>query len=284
MKVEYINPFIESVYDLFTTMLGSIAKRGAVGLSRGDSAPSEITALIGLSGPARGVVALSFPVATALAISNRLLGMESRVVDDTAADAIAEVVNIVAGGAKGKFELGDRPPIDLSLPSIVRGKNYHVEYPTCTTWLEVPFESDLGPFNMRVVFEMSTTEAHLGMKALVVDDSLVMRKVLIGALARANITDVHQAADGAKAVAAVQKAEYDLVLMDWNMPNMLGIDAVRAIRALGMKMPIIMVTTEAERSRVVDALKAGATNYIIKPFKPAMIVTRIQEALAKAAP
>ena len=122
------------------------------------------------------------------------------------------------------------------------------------------------------------------MKALVVDDSLVMRKVLVGALARANITDVDQAADGVEALAAIQKAEYDLVLMDWNMPNMLGIDAVRSIRALGMKMPIIMVTTEAERSRVVDALKAGATNYVIKPFEPAAIVTRIQEALAKAAP
>jgi chemotaxis protein CheX len=164
MKVEYINPFIESVYDLFTTMLGSTAKRGVLGLSRGDSDPSEITALIGLSGPARGVVALSFPVATALAISNRLSGMESRVVDDTVSDAIAEVVNIVAGGAKGKFKLGDCPSIDLSLPSIgiVRGKNYNVEYPTSTTWLEVPFESDLGPFNMRVVFEMTTTEAHEG--------------------------------------------------------------------------------------------------------------------------
>jgi chemotaxis protein CheX len=159
MKVEYINPFIESVYDLFTTMLGSTAKRGVAGLSRGESDPREITAMIGLSGPARGMVTLSFPVATALAISNRLLGSESRVVDDTVSDAIAEIVNIVAGGAKAQFKLGDRPPIELSLPSIVRGKNYHVEYPTSTTWLEVPFDSDLGPFNMRVVFQMSTMEA-----------------------------------------------------------------------------------------------------------------------------
>jgi two-component system, chemotaxis family, chemotaxis protein CheY len=120
------------------------------------------------------------------------------------------------------------------------------------------------------------------MKALIVDDSAVMRKVLIGALARANITDIDQAADGAEAVAATQAAEYDLVLMDWNMPNMLGIDAVKAIRANGKKMPIIMVTTEAEKTRVIDALKAGASNYVIKPFEPATIVTKIQEVLAKA--
>jgi len=120
------------------------------------------------------------------------------------------------------------------------------------------------------------------MKALVVDDSAVMRKVLIGALSRANIVDVDQAADGLEAVNAAQKADYDLVLMDWNMPNMLGIDAVRAIRANGKTMPIIMVTTEAEKTRVIDALKAGASNYIIKPFEPSTIVSKIQEVLEKA--
>lgn len=119
------------------------------------------------------------------------------------------------------------------------------------------------------------------MKALVVDDSAVMRKVLIGALSRANITEVDQAADGVEAVAAVDTKDYDLVLMDWNMPNMLGIDAVKGIRAKGKTMPIIMVTTEAEKSRVIDALKAGANNYVIKPFEPQTIVSKIQEVLGK---
>ncbi len=121
------------------------------------------------------------------------------------------------------------------------------------------------------------------MRALVVDDSAVMRKVLTGALGRAGINDVDQAADGQEAVEAVNQAEYGLILMDWNMPNMLGIDAVRAIRAAGKSMPIIMVTTEAEKSRVIDALKAGASNYIIKPFEPATIVSKIQEVLSKSA-
>jgi two-component system chemotaxis response regulator CheY len=109
-----------------------------------------------------------------------------------------------------------------------------------------------------------------------------MRKVLVGALSRANIDDVDQAADGKEAVDSVQAKEYGLVLMDWNMPNMSGIDAVKAIRQLGKTMPIIMVTTEAEKSRVIEALKAGANNYIIKPFEPATIVARIQDVLEKA--
>ena len=120
------------------------------------------------------------------------------------------------------------------------------------------------------------------MKVLVVDDSAVMRKVLIGALSQAGIKDVSQAGDGVEAVEAVKKETFDLVLMDWNMPNMLGIDAVKEIRDQGNKVPIIMVTTEAEKSRVIESLKAGANNYVIKPFQADTIVAKIQETLDKA--
>lgn len=119
------------------------------------------------------------------------------------------------------------------------------------------------------------------MKVLVVDDSAVMRKVLMGALSRANITDVAQASDGKEAVEIMKSGEFDLVLMDWNMPNMLGIDAVKQIRASGDKTPIIMVTTEAEKSRVIEALKAGANNYVIKPFQAETMITKIEQTLKK---
>ena len=155
MKVEYINPFIESVHELFTTMLSAKAIRGTVGVSRGTSGnPREIMALIGLSGPARGMVSLSFPMTTAFAIVNRLLGTETHSMDDTVSDAIAEIVNIVAGGAKAKFKIIEGPPIDLSLPTVVRGNSYDIDYPSGSIWLEVPFTSELGPFGMRVTFEM----------------------------------------------------------------------------------------------------------------------------------
>lgn len=119
------------------------------------------------------------------------------------------------------------------------------------------------------------------MKALVVDDSGVMRKVVSGALKMAGITDVDQAGDGQEAVNKVKSGEYDLILMDWYMPNMLGIDAVKEIRGSGCETPIIMVTTEAEKSRVIEALKAGANNYIIKPFEPAAIVQKIMDTMGK---
>lgn len=119
------------------------------------------------------------------------------------------------------------------------------------------------------------------MKVLVVDDSNTMRRIIINILTQMEITDVAQAADGVQAVDAVRKGDIDLVLMDWNMPNMSGIDALRAIRAEGYKMPVVMVTTEAEKERIIEALKSGATNYIVKPFNQDVVVTKINEVLKR---
>lgn len=119
------------------------------------------------------------------------------------------------------------------------------------------------------------------MKALIVDDSAVMRKILVGALDRADITESVQAADGDEAVLAAETENFDLILMDWNMPNMLGIDALKEIRTKDKKTPVIMVTTEAEKSRVVQAIQAGANDYIVKPFEPALIVEKIKNVLSR---
>jgi two-component system, chemotaxis family, chemotaxis protein CheY len=119
-------------------------------------------------------------------------------------------------------------------------------------------------------------------RALVVDDSAVMRRTLIGALSRAGIDEVDQASDGEQAVAAVQNEEYGLILMDWSMPVLNGMEALQKIRSLGKTMPIVMVTTEAEKARIIEALKLGATNYILKPFDPEAIAAKLREVVEKA--
>ncbi|MFH0926220.1 MAG: chemotaxis protein CheX [bacterium] len=152
MKVEHINPFIESVYDLFSTMIQCEVKKGDIGVIKSFPQSLDIIGLIGLSGETRGNVAMSFPISTALALVSRLLGTEIRVVDATVSDGIAEIVNIVAGGAKKRLSLGT--PSNLSLPTIVRGNSFSIDYPSETVWLEVPFTSELGPFTLRVTFEV----------------------------------------------------------------------------------------------------------------------------------
>jgi two-component system chemotaxis response regulator CheY len=119
------------------------------------------------------------------------------------------------------------------------------------------------------------------MKVLVVDDSIAMRKILEKVLKGIDsIDEVELAEDGKVAVEKIIAGAFDLVLMDWNMPNMTGIEALRAVRGAGNKTPIVMVTTEAEKTRILDAIKSGANNYIIKPFTPDVITEKIQATLA----
>jgi two-component system chemotaxis response regulator CheY len=103
-------------------------------------------------------------------------------------------------------------------------------------------------------------------KVLVVDDSGTMRKIIIRSLNAVGITDVVEAADGNQGLSAFQQDCFTLVMTDWNMPNKSGIELTRDIRATGSSVPIFMVTTEGEKSRVLDAIRAGITDYLIKPF------------------
>ena len=155
MQARHINPFIEAVYELFQTMLKSKVERGQIGVTDGGARPSDIMAIIGISGPTRGTVSLGLPTPTALAVVGRILGMQVDQIDDTVSDGVAEVVNMIAGSAKAKLNSGNEHPLDLSLPTVVRGERYNVQYPSKSVWLEVPFKSELGDFNLRVTFETS---------------------------------------------------------------------------------------------------------------------------------
>ncbi|MDQ1257834.1 MAG: two-component system, chemotaxis family, chemotaxis protein CheY [Candidatus Hydrogenedentes bacterium] len=120
-------------------------------------------------------------------------------------------------------------------------------------------------------------------RGLVVDDSVVIRHTLVGILKQhLDMVRVDEACDGQEAVDAVCREDYDIILMDWNMPNLSGIDAVRAIRALGKATPIVMVTTESEKLRILDAIDAGANKYVLKPFTEELLIDRIKKALESA--
>jgi two-component system, chemotaxis family, chemotaxis protein CheY len=119
-------------------------------------------------------------------------------------------------------------------------------------------------------------------KILVVDDSAIMRKMIIRELLQMNLTTedlIEQAEDGVQAVKKIMSTQYDLVLMDWNMPNKLGIEALEEVRAAGNKTPIMMITTEAESANVVKAVQAGANNYLVKPFNSESLQTKINQVI-----
>lgn len=121
------------------------------------------------------------------------------------------------------------------------------------------------------------------MRILLVDDSRTIRNIQKNTLAGMGHTDVLEAADGQEALTVLAAQRPDLMLVDWNMPNMDGITLVRKVRETDQALPMIMVTTEAERSRVMEALKAGVNNYVVKPFTAETLGEKIQQTMAKAA-
>lgn len=156
LKAEYINPFVESVKDLFSTMLRCGVTRGSPGLTDKSKVAedSDVMALIGLTGPAKGTVALTFPKTTALAAVHRFSGLAPEDIDDAAVDAMAEMVNIIAGGAKARLHDGTGAQFVLGLPTVITGQHFKVSYNSTTRWLDIPFSSEMGAFNLRVAFEV----------------------------------------------------------------------------------------------------------------------------------
>ena len=115
------------------------------------------------------------------------------------------------------------------------------------------------------------------MKILLVDDSTTMRRIEKNTLEKLGHTDVTEAGDGAEALVKLAAGGFDLVLMDWNMPNMTGIEALKKIKAdPALKaVPVIMVTSESEKSRIMEAIQNGAANYVVKPFQPDTLAEKI---------
>lgn len=122
-----------------------------------------------------------------------------------------------------------------------------------------------------------------GMKTiLIVDDSRIMRNIVKNYFAKLEILcDYLEAEDGEEALEILKQHKVDLVLLDWNMPKLSGLDFLKTVRAIDKyaDMPIIMVTSEAARYNVIEALKTGATDYIIKPINEKMFVEKVTRVL-----
>ena len=119
-------------------------------------------------------------------------------------------------------------------------------------------------------------------KVLVADDSGTMRKIIIRSLNAVGIQDVVEAADGDQACDLFQAGQFDLVLTDWNMPGKTGLEVVQTIRAAGSDVPIVLITTEGEKSRVVQAIQAGVSDYLVKPFDADTLREKLEKHIGQA--
>ncbi|HEU17925.1 MAG TPA: response regulator [Deltaproteobacteria bacterium] len=120
-------------------------------------------------------------------------------------------------------------------------------------------------------------------KILVVDDFATMRKVIRNLLKQIGFENIAEAEDGEMALKELKSQHISFIISDWNMPNMTGLDLLKAVRADGdlCKTPFLMVTAEALQDNVVQAVKAGVDNYIVKPFTAEVLNEKITGIIAK---
>lgn len=118
------------------------------------------------------------------------------------------------------------------------------------------------------------------MKILVVDDFATMRKIVKNVLKQIRLENTLEAENGKKALELLNREEIDLIISDWIMPEMTGIEFLKACKAdpRFKNIPFIMITAEAQRDNVLEAIQAGVDNYIAKPFTP----DKLQDAINKA--
>lgn len=119
------------------------------------------------------------------------------------------------------------------------------------------------------------------LKILAVDDSPTMRRIIVNTLKRAGYEDVTEASDGKDALAKMKVEQFNFVITDWNMPEMDGLTFVTQVRSLNefKDMPILMVTTRSVKDDIIEAMKAGVNNYIVKPFTPETLGEKIGQVL-----
>ncbi|MFW6127092.1 MAG: response regulator [Thermodesulfobacteriota bacterium] len=125
----------------------------------------------------------------------------------------------------------------------------------------------------------------LGMKVLVVDDFATMRKIVRNILKQIGFEDILEAEDGTAALRLIKNDQVGLVVTDWNMPNMSGLDLLREIRQNPQttNLPVLMVTAEGLKENVMEAVKAGVSNYVVKPFTAEVLQEKIENIFKKMA-
>jgi len=120
------------------------------------------------------------------------------------------------------------------------------------------------------------------MKVLVVDDMSTMRRIVRNILKQLGVGNVVEAENGSDALSKLKADKFDFVVSDWNMPVMAGIELLRKIRADEQlkHIPVLMVTAEAQKENLVEAIQAGVSNYVVKPFTAEIIKQKLDKIFA----
>ena len=119
----------------------------------------------------------------------------------------------------------------------------------------------------------------LNMKVMIVDDFATMRRILRNILKQIGFKNIIEADDGKHALKELKKEKVDLIMCDWNMPEMPGIELLKNVRSDDelKEIPFVMVTAEAQKDNILEAVKSGVSNYVVKPFTAETITEKLSK-------
>lgn len=151
MDVRYINPFVRSITNTFETMCSLPVVVGKPELKSNDGPGTDVSSVIGFSGDAAGCVVLHFSFEIASKVATRFAGIDITPEHPDFADAIGELANMVAGGAKGQF---DGLKISISLPNVIVGENHNFSASRIAPRIVIPCDTEVGRFNVEIGMEL----------------------------------------------------------------------------------------------------------------------------------
>jgi len=153
MKAEFVNPFLNAILDVLSTMAHVEAKPGKIALKKNTKARGDVSGLIGLAGKeAKGSLAITFTESVILDITCKMLGESVDSIDETVTDMVGEITNMVTGGAKRTFsEMGY--DFDLAIPGVISGKSHTINHQTNGKTIVLPFNTPKGEFFVEICFE-----------------------------------------------------------------------------------------------------------------------------------
>jgi chemotaxis protein CheX len=216
--------------------------------------PKDVSAVIGFTGGYQGTVILSFPANVAAEILERIHG-EAIIDDEEMADAVSEFLNMISGDAKRTLRAAGRP-VNMSLPTVVIGRDHKVFQNKTQPCMRIDFDSDFGEFYIQMTLEKMIRAT----RVLITDDSRLSRRIVRNAL-----QDVHEnmefieCVDGAGAKRTIDElaGDIDLLVLDFKMPDYSGIDLFRAIRVTPANklVPILVVSSDRSASKELEELQ-----------------------------
>ena len=121
----------------------------------------------------------------------------------------------------------------------------------------------------------------LSIKILVVDDFATMRRIIKNVLKKIGFKNIIEADDGSTALKELDNNNIGLIISDWNMPKMNGLELLKTVRdsKIYKDVPFLMVTAEAQKQNIIDAVQSGVSNYIVKPFSEESIIKKLEQIL-----